>query len=120
MNSKQDYRDGKAGSSEVVEDFDDVGKLGQGFVSVDDLVEINIGQGIDNRPTYISARLHGTQKDSMCRTLREFADCFVWDNTEMPGLSQGLVEYTLPIKRGFGPYKQPARNYNANLLARIK
>jgi hypothetical protein len=30
------------------------------------------------------------------------------------------VEHTLPIKKGFRPQKQPARNYNPDLLVRIK
>jgi hypothetical protein len=38
----------------------------------------------------------------------------------MSGLSQELVEHTLPIKWGFRPFKQPARNINSELLRRIK
>jgi hypothetical protein len=44
----------------------------------------------------------------------------VWDYTEMLGLSRELVENMLPIKKGFRPYKQPAQNYNPELLDRIK
>jgi hypothetical protein len=39
---------------------------------------------------------------------------------EMPMLGRDLVEHTLPIKKGFRPRKHPARNYNLDLLARIK
>jgi hypothetical protein len=112
--------DSKAGLSEVVEDFDEVGKLGQGFASVDDLVEVNVGQGNDSRPTFISANLQGDQRGRMCEMLWELSDCFVWNYTKMPGLSRELVEHTLPIKRGFRPYKQPMRNYNVDLLDKIK
>jgi hypothetical protein len=38
----------------------------------------------------------------------------------MPGLGRDLVEHTLSIKKGFKPRKQPARNYNPELLVRIK
>jgi hypothetical protein len=38
----------------------------------------------------------------------------------MPGLGRDLVEHTLPIRKGLRPQKQPARNYNPDLLARIK
>jgi hypothetical protein len=38
----------------------------------------------------------------------------------MPELGRGLVEHMLPIRKGFRPQKQPARNYNPDLLARIK
>ena len=35
--------------------FADDGKLGQGFTSADDLVEVDIGSGDKPRPTFISA-----------------------------------------------------------------
>jgi hypothetical protein len=37
------HRDRLGGVSEVVDDFDDIGKLGQGFPSVNELEEINLG-----------------------------------------------------------------------------
>jgi hypothetical protein len=40
----------------------DDGKLGQGFTSADDLVEVDIGSGDRTRPTFIGAKL-----DSECR-----------------------------------------------------
>jgi hypothetical protein len=39
--------------------------------------------------------------------LKEYKDCFAWDYSEMPGLDRSIVEHWLPIKPGFGPYKQP-------------
>jgi hypothetical protein len=38
----------------------------------------------------------------------------------MLGLSQELVEYRLPIKSGFRPYKQPARRFNPVIHDRVK
>jgi hypothetical protein len=52
--------------------------------------------------------------------LGEFLNCFMWDYTDMPGLSREVVEHTLPIKQGFRPYKQPPRNFNHELLDHIK
>ena len=37
--------------------FADDRKLGQGFTSADDLVEVDIGSGDKPRPTFISAKL---------------------------------------------------------------
>jgi len=62
--------------------FADDGKLGQGFTSVDDLVEVDIGNGDRPRPTFISANL-----------LKEYKDCFAWDYTEMPGLDRSIFEH---------------------------
>jgi hypothetical protein len=35
----------------VVEDLDELGKLGRGFSSMDDLEEVDIGDGVVPRPT---------------------------------------------------------------------
>jgi hypothetical protein len=46
----------------MVEDLDELGKLGRGFSSMDDLEEVHIGDGVISRPTYVSARLSTSQK----------------------------------------------------------
>jgi hypothetical protein len=42
--------------------FADDGKLGQGFTSANELVEVDIGEGDRPRPTFISARLNSKCK----------------------------------------------------------
>jgi hypothetical protein len=59
------YRSKKNGIGEVVEDLDDIGKLGQGFTSVDKLKEVNLGGEMDKRPMYINVGLDSEQKDRM-------------------------------------------------------
>jgi hypothetical protein len=88
------YRSNESGMGELVEDFNDVGKLGQGFTSADDLQEINLGDEHKARPTYINASLSTGQKEF--EPLKEFVDCFAWDYTEMPRLGRDLVEHKLP------------------------
>jgi hypothetical protein len=44
----------------------------------------------------------------------------MWEYSEMPGLSRELVEHQLPIKQGFWPYRQPARNFSQEIMGRIK
>jgi hypothetical protein len=39
----EEYRDHKGHASETVEDFDDFGKLGQGFSLIDELEEVDLG-----------------------------------------------------------------------------
>jgi hypothetical protein len=46
----------------VVEDLDELGKLGRGFSSIDDIEKVDIGDGVIPRPTYVSARLNMSQK----------------------------------------------------------
>jgi hypothetical protein len=47
---------------ELVEDFDEVGKLGNGFTSIDELEKIDIGGKDSIRPTYVNAALVIGQK----------------------------------------------------------
>jgi hypothetical protein len=116
----EEHRDHKVHTSEAIEDFEDFGKLGQGFASVDELDEIDIGDGRVKRPTYISVRLSGNHKQQLGELLKEFPGCFAWNYTEIPRLGRDLVEHTLPIKKGFRSRKQPARNYHPDLLVKIK
>jgi hypothetical protein len=72
------------------------------------------------RPTFINAGLNIMQREEMCELLEGFMDCFAWEYTEMPGLSRELVEHRMPIKKGFWPYKQLARNFSQEITSKIK
>ena len=52
------------------------GKLGHGFMSADELEEIDIGSGARPRPTYISTKLDPEYKQELVGLLKEFKDCF--------------------------------------------
>ena len=62
------------------------GKLGRGFMSADELEEIDIGPGDRPRPTYISAQMNPEYKQELVDLLKEFKDCFAWEYYEMPSL----------------------------------
>jgi hypothetical protein len=83
----------------VVEDLDELGKIGRGFSSMDDLEEI--GDGVVSRPTYVSACLDVNQKLEIIELLKAYTCCFAWDYTEMSRLSRELVKHRLLIKAGF-------------------
>jgi hypothetical protein len=103
----------------VVEDLDKLGNLGRGFSSMDDLENVDIGDGVIPRPIYVSACLSTSQKQELIKFLKAYTCCFAWDYTEMPGLSRELVEHWLPIKVGFRPYKQGARNFKPEIIGRV-
>jgi hypothetical protein len=46
----------------VVEDLDELGKLGRGISPMDDLEKVDIADGVISRPTHVSARLNTSQK----------------------------------------------------------
>jgi len=66
---------------------DTEGKLGQGFMLVDLLEEVDIGPGDRPRLTYVSAKLDPKYKQELINLLKEYRDCFAWEYYEMPGLS---------------------------------
>ena len=105
---------------EAIEDSDDLDKLGQGFASADPLEKVDIGDGTIPRPTFVNKNLSAEYKADLVNLLKEYVDCFAWEYHEMPGLSRDLVEYRLPIKAGFRPYKQPVRHFNPIIYDRIK
>jgi hypothetical protein len=61
----EEYRSSKDDAMGVVEDLDEIGKLGRGFSFMDDLDKVDIGDGLIPRLTYVSARLTLGQKDEM-------------------------------------------------------
>jgi hypothetical protein len=90
-------------------DLTDDGKLGYGFISADELEEVDIGPGDKPRPIFIIKKLSLCLRELMIALLKEYADCFAWDYTEMPGLDRNIVKHWLPLKKGFGPFQQRAR-----------
>jgi len=80
--------------------FADDGKLGQGFTSADDLVEVDIGSGDKPRRTFISAKLNSECKQQLTDLLKEYKDCFAWDYTEMP--TDRLLNIGYPSSLDFG------------------
>jgi hypothetical protein len=101
-------------------DLTDNGKLGYGFTSADELKEVDIGPGDKPRPTFISKKLSSCLRELMIAFLKEYANCFVWDYTEMPGLDRSIVEHGLPLKKGFRPFQQRARQMKAEVLVVVK
>jgi hypothetical protein len=101
-------------------DLTEDGKLGYGFTSADELEEIDIGPGYKPRPTFISKKLHPSLREPMVTLLKGYADCLAWDYTEMPGLDRSIVEHRLPLKSGFRPFQQRARQMKADVLVEVK
>jgi hypothetical protein len=57
-----EYCSSKDDAMGVVEDLDELGKLGRGFSFMDDLEKVDIGDGVVSRPTYVSEFLNTSQK----------------------------------------------------------
>jgi hypothetical protein len=57
-----EYRSSKDNAMGVVEDLDELGKLGRGISSMDNLEKVDIGDGVIPQPTYVSVRLNASHK----------------------------------------------------------
>jgi hypothetical protein len=89
-------------------DLTDDEKLGYRFTSADELEEVDIGPLDKPRPTFISKKLNPCLQEPMIALLKEYADCFAWDYMEMP------------LKKGFQPFQQRARQMKAEVLVEVK
>jgi hypothetical protein len=70
------YRSTTNDMCEAIEDFDEVEKLGQDFSSADPLEEIDIGDRITPRPTFVNKNMSLEHKDAIIKFLRDYVDCF--------------------------------------------
>jgi hypothetical protein len=61
---------------EVIEKFDEVEKLGQGFSSADPLEKVDIGDGFTPRPIFINKNMSLEYKDAIIKLHRDYVDCF--------------------------------------------
>ena len=52
------------------------GKPGHGFMSADELEEIDTSSGDRPRPTYVNAKLDPKYEQELMDLLKEFKDCF--------------------------------------------
>jgi hypothetical protein len=104
----------------IFSDLADDGKLGYGFTLADELEEVNIGLGDKPQPTFISKKFDPSLREPMIALLKEYSDCFTWDYMEMPGLDRSIIEYRLPIKKGFRLFQQRAHQMRTKVFEEVK
>jgi hypothetical protein len=107
-------------SSSICSNLADGGKLGYGFTSADELEDVDIGPGDKPQPTFVSKKLDPSLQEPMIALLKEYSDCFAWDYTEMTGLDRSIIEHQLPLKKGFRPFQQRARQMMTEVLEEVK
>jgi hypothetical protein len=86
-----------------------------GQLTVDELVEINLGTKEEPRPTFVSSALTPSERESYREFLMEFRDCFAWSYKEMPGLDPRVATHKLAIDPQFRPVKQQPRRFRPEL-----
>jgi len=86
----------------------------------DPLEEVDMGDGSEKMPTYISTQIDKDFKVQIIELLKKYKDSFAWDYNEMPGLSRDMVELKLPIRHDKKPEKQTLRRFAPQILSKIK
>jgi hypothetical protein len=61
---------------EAIEDFEELEKLGHGFSSAEPLEEIDVGDGITPRPTFVNKNMSLEHKYAIITLLKEYVDYF--------------------------------------------
>jgi hypothetical protein len=72
----EQYRSTTNDICKVIEDFEEVAKLGQGFSSAHPLEEIDIGDGITPSLTFVNKNMSLEHKNAIIKLLKEYIDCF--------------------------------------------
>ena len=90
------------------------------FEAQDPLVEVNLGIEEEQRVIKVSSFLAKEDKAQLVNLIKQYMNCFIWDNYEVPSLFGKLVKHQLLIKEGFGPHKQPSKRFNPKLYLKIK
>jgi hypothetical protein len=73
----EQYRSTTNDVCEAIEDFDEVEKLGQCFSSADPLEDMDIGDGITPRSTFVNKNMSLEHKYAIIKLLKEYVDCFI-------------------------------------------
>jgi hypothetical protein len=86
-----------------------------GQLTIDELVEINLGTEDGPRPTFLCASLTPEERENYREFLLEFRDCFAWSYKEMPGLHPQVATHKLSIDPMFRPVKQQPHRFRPEL-----
>ena len=81
---------------------------------------MNLGDQECFQEVKISVNLNEAQRKDMIDSLIEYIDVFVWEVSDMLGLSSNDVSHKLPINPGLSPVKQKAQNFKPELSLKIK
>jgi hypothetical protein len=77
----------------VVEDLDELGKLGRGFSSMDDLENVDIAAAVVPRPTYVSAHLNMSQKQEITEWLNMYTCCFAGSSSNISYQLKSVLDH---------------------------
>ncbi|XP_077232000.1 uncharacterized protein LOC143865636 [Tasmannia lanceolata] len=86
----------------------------------EEIETINIGDETEAQEIRIGKTLSPEKREELTDLLREFKEVFAWSYKDMPGLSEDIVQYRLPLIPGAKPKKQKLRRMKPEWALKIK
>ena len=74
--------------------------------------------GSQSHPKFInfSSELTADQKLELCSIMKEFADVFAWEYSDMKTYDTAIIQHRIPLEKDTIPFKQNLRPINPLLL----
>jgi len=78
--------------------------------------------GIPEHPRYInlSTHLSATQSAEYCNLMKQFADVFSWEYSDLKTYDKKIIQHRIPLEKDTIPFKQNLRPINPFLLPFIE
>ena len=86
----------------------------------DKVAQINLGDGANPKPIFISESLSSSKKEDLIYLVREYIDVFAWNYEDMPGLDPRVAMYRLNINSDVKPVKQQQRRFRPEIMEAIQ
>ena len=83
------------------------------------MVQINLGNGANPKPIFISKSLLPPEKD-LIRLIQEYIAVFAWNYEDKPGLDPQVPMHRLNINSDMKPIKQRQRQFRPKIMEAIK
>jgi len=80
----------------------------------------NIGSPGQPKFINLSAKLSADQNAEYCKLMRQFADVFAWEYSDMKTYDKNIIQHKLPLKKDTIPFKQKLRPMNPMLLPLVE
>jgi len=89
---------------------------------VDQYVVCKHDIGSLGQPRYVnlSTHLSADQSVEYCKLMKQFADVFAWEDSDLKTYNKKLIQHKIPLEKDAIPFKQKLRLINPMLLPLIE
>jgi len=78
--------------------------------------------GSPSQPRYVNLSIHlsADQSAEYCNLMRQFADVFAWEYSDLKTYDKNIIQHKIPLEKDTIPFKQKLRPINPMLLPLIE